>query len=138
MNPYSKQQQAGRKRPALTKRRKPNKYKAVRTTYAGIPFRSKLEADYAKFLDFMKHVTDPGMRVVEWSYEGAECKFDLVVEGTKIAQYTIDFKVLYGDGRIEYIETKGAVTRDFTQKWKLFKALYPDLNARIVKKVPKY
>lgn len=131
---YSKSQQAGTKRQVKkVSKKRAHKYGARRTEYAGIHFRSKLEADYAAYLDILKAAGE----VETWEYESRKCKFKLELDGLYYGSYTIDFFVKYADGSEEYIETKGAVTRDFAKTFKVFRHCYPDIPARIQKYVPK-
>ena len=50
----------------------------------------------------------------------------------KVGTYTIDFKVEYTDGRIEYLEVKGMWTPLAKLKWKIFRANHPELTVRII------
>lgn len=103
-----------------------NKYKAVKQTYNGYSYDSKLEAEHAQNLDFLKKA---GV-VTDWE---RQVKISLDVNNVHIANYFIDFKVYFEDGRIEYHEVKGLETDLFKLKWKLSKALYPDCNFVMLK-----
>ena len=100
---------------------KRNKYNNVRQTYNGFSYDSKLEAEHAQNLDFLKKA---GI-VKDWE---RQVKISLDIGDVHIANYFIDFKVFFEDGRIEYHEVKGAETDVWRMKWKLSKALYPDYN----------
>lgn len=106
---------------------------AKRTTFKGIPFKSKLEADYAHYLEILRL----GKEVKSWEYEGKNCCFRLIVNGFDVGGYTIDFKVVYTNGVIELVEVKGYETPIWRIRWKLLKACYPGENFKLIKKVPK-
>ena len=86
-----------------------------------------LESDYAKYLDLLKKAKE----VRSWEYESGKCKFDLKVRGKRICIYTIDFRVVYTCGRVEYVEVKNdymaRTNYSFKLRWKLVKALRDDL-----------
>lgn len=107
---------------------KRNKFNAVKTTYKGIKYDSKMEAKYAKLLDLL--VKSGEVENVERQH-----KIELIVNGKKICNYIIDFKVYYSDGNVEYHEVKGVETALFKLKWKLSKVLYPDYKFVLIKKV---
>lgn len=107
---------------ALTqKKKKKNKYNAVRQTYNGKSYDSGLEASYARQLDFMKKAGE----VKEWTPQKT---LKLVVNGFLVCRYSLDFHVIYTDGREEYWEVKSRATKTeaWANKWKLAKALFPD------------
>lgn len=110
-------------KPELTK---VSKYGARKKEYNGVVYASTFEARYAAELDWRKRAGD----IKDWQRQIA---FELTVNKILICKYVIDFMILYNDGTKEYIETKGFETRDWKIKRKLFKALYPELNYRVVK-----
>jgi len=71
-------------------------------------------------LDILKKADDPAERVIEWEYEP---HIELTCGGKRVFTYKIDFKVTYGDGRIEYIEVKGFATDKWRLKWKMVEAV---------------
>lgn len=103
-----------------------NKFGAVKQTYRGYSYDSKLEAQYASQLDWMIKAKE----VEKWE---RQVKISLDINGVHIANYFIDFKVYFTDGRIEFHEVKGAETEVWKMKWKISKALYPDYNFVLVK-----
>jgi len=103
-----------------------NKYKAVKQTYNGYSYDSKLEAEHAMNLDFLLKA---GI-VTQWE---RQIKISLDINDIHIANYFCDFKVWFDDGRIEYHEVKGLETDLFKLKWKMSKALYPDYNFIMLK-----
>ena len=107
--------------------RSSNKYGAIKSTYNGIVYHSKREAAYAQELTLRKKAGD----IKDWK---RQIPFVLTVKGKKICTYIIDFAVQKADATWEYIEIKSEATAKepyFRLKWKLFRALYPDLDARI-------
>ena len=97
-----------------------NKYQAKRTAYSGRVYHSKREAQYAQQLDLRKLAGEiksitPQFRV------------PIVIQGTLICTYVVDFKVVTSTGEIELIEVKGYSTYAWQIKWKLLKALLPSL-----------
>lgn len=103
-----------------------SKYKAVRQTYNGYAYDSKLEANYAAQLDLMIKAKE----VDKWE---RQYKISIDIDNVHICNYFIDFKVYFQDGRIEYHEVKGFETEVWKMKWKLSKALYPDNNFVLIK-----
>ena len=106
--------------------KKKNKYNAVRQTYNGYNYDSTLEANHAAKLDWE---IKAGI-VKRWERQH---KIECYVNGVKICNYYIDFKVWLSDGSIEYHEVKGAETQLWRFKWKLSKALNPDWQFKIFK-----
>ena len=106
-----------------------HKYGAKRTHYDGTYYASKLEADKAQELDWLKKAGE----IQEWTNQH---KWELYVNGKKICGYKIDFRAVWSDGTVDYIETKGAKTYDFQLKWNLTQALFDELtegeNARLL------
>lgn len=103
-----------------------NKYRAVKQEYRGVKYDSKREAAHAAKLDLLIKAKE----VKSWE---RQVKIPLKVEGVLIANYFIDFKVYFVDGRIEYHEVKGIETQVYKLKIKLAKALYPDRVFVIIK-----
>ena len=103
-----------------------NKFNAKRTKYNGFYYDSILEANYAEQLDWRIKIGE--IKSVERQY-----KISLDVNNVHIANYYMDFKVELPDGRIEYHEVKGAETALWRMKWRLAKALNPDIVFVLVK-----
>lgn len=107
---------------------KKNKFKVApkeQRTLNGKVYASKKEMTYAIKLNSLKKAKRKEDRVV--SVE-EQVKFSLDVNGCHICNYILDFKVYYGDGRIEHIDvkgyTKGTIYRLFKMKSKLMEAIY--------------
>ena len=95
------------------------------TQYKGLNYQSKKEATYAQQLDIMMQA---GI-ITGWQ---RQVRVPLVIGRKHICWYVVDFVVQNPDGVFEYHEVKGYWTDVAKLKWKLFKALYPDLLTRII------
>ena len=122
------------KRAALLRKRR-NKYgvapKDERTRGLEV-FDSKLEMRYSEQLDLLRHALHPRDRVESVRRQVA---IPLEVNGCLICHYRADFEVMYGDGRIELHEVKGLDTPEWRLKEKLFRALFPALTLKVIRKV---
>ena len=99
---------------------------AQRTEYNGVTYASKSEAAYAAHLDVLKKA---GL-VTRW--EG-QVKWPLVVNGVKVCGFVPDFKVYGKGGAWWLVEVKGMETAVWKLKRKLFAALHPKVDYRVVK-----
>ncbi len=98
---------------------KSNKYNAKSSTYKGITYHSKLEAEYAMILDDMLKKKE----IKGWK---RQIKIPLDVNGFHICNYYIDFVVEENDGTLNYTEVKGYQTEIWRLKWKLTEAILND------------
>ena len=73
-----------------------------RSDLGGQYFRSRYEANYARYLNFIM-LNDKS--IVRWEFEPETFEFKKIKKGTRF--YTPDFKVYFQDGRTEYHEVKG-------------------------------
>ncbi len=64
-------------------------------------FRSRYEANYARYLNFLISNSE----IVKWEYESDTFWFHKIKRGVR--SYTPDFKVYLNDGQVEYHEVKG-------------------------------
>lgn len=82
-------------------------------TYKGFPYDSKLEAQYAAKLD-----RDVKEGLVDlWE---RQVKIELFGEnGSRVANYKIDFVVYHKNGVTEYVEVKGVESAAWRLKWNL-------------------
>lgn len=94
--------------------------KSTRTDYNGMWFQSKLEANYAKQLDFRIKAGE----VKEWKKQH---KIEIKVNGVKICNYYIDFVVTLADDSIQYVECKGMEQETWKLKWRLCMALKDEI-----------
>jgi hypothetical protein len=102
------------------------KYHSIKSEYKGRKYDSRKEANYAFQLDARKQLGE----VKEWE---PQYRFDIIVNGAYICRYTIDFKVTMKDDTVEFHETKGFSTESFKLRWKLVKAMYPELTFVLIK-----
>lgn len=100
-----------------------HKFKNKITEYRGIKYSSKLEADYAKYLDRLQ---EDG--VVLW--KNRQVIFDFP-DGNS---YRVDFVVYYSNGDVDIVDTKGVETPDFKRNIKSMEYYYPYFNVKIVKR----
>lgn len=69
----------------------------------GIYFRSRYEANYARYLNFL--IKNGDSDIEKWEFETDTFEFKKIKRGVRF--YTPDFKVTFQDGHIEYHEVKG-------------------------------
>lgn len=107
----------------MTKRR--HKYNARKVTIDGHTFDSLAEADYYKYLKFLKSTgsirfieLQPILELIpKFSYMGAN---------RQKSTYVLDFRIIWEDGSEEYIDVKGTTTPLGNYKRKHAEYLYPD------------
>lgn len=106
--------------------KKKNKYGAIKQTYRGKSYDSKLEARYAMELDSLKA---DGI-VKHWQPQKTLL---LEVNGKLICRYSLDFFVQFEDGREQLWEIKSSATKGYAWsiKWKLCLALFPEYRFEI-------
>ena len=80
-----------------------NKYKAVKQTFNGRSYHSKKEAAFAQELHLRKLAGEINEIIPQYPLR-------LYVNGKKICNYFIDFKITLADGSVELIEVKGFET----------------------------
>lgn len=96
--------------------------------YNGSIYHSIKEANYARQLDLRVRAKNDSLK--EWR---RQVPVHLYVNGAKICTYTIDFVEIDDLGNEMYTEVKGFETPEWRLKWKLFDALYPDLEKQVIK-----
>lgn len=94
-----------------------NKYGAKSSVYKDYRYDSQMEAKYAEQLDWR-------IQAGEIQEVKRQHKLTLDVNGHHIANYYVDFRVTFPDGREEFHEVKGFPTSEFLIKFKLAKAIY--------------
>lgn len=103
-----------------TRRKKPNKYGARKTTVCGHTFDSKREAEY--YLELLE--AKRRGYVLEITLQPSYILLGGFVDNTghkqRMITYTADFLVRYADGHVEVVEIKGVRTRDYMLRKKLF------------------
>lgn len=108
-----------------------NKYRNKKTIVDGITFDSKMEAQYYSYLNLLK---------VNGIVEDFEMQKEFVLQDSfkkngktiRAIKYKADFVVIYKDGHIEVIDIKGAITKEFAIKRKLFEKRYSDLTLKLL------
>lgn len=105
---------------------KTTKFGAIKTTIGGIEFDSRAEAKRYGELVWLERAKD--IKAL-----ARQPKYPLTVNGVTIGTYTPDFCYFEG-GRKVCEDVKGVVTQVASLRMRLFKALYPDIELRTVKK----
>jgi len=93
-----------------------------------IYFRSKWEANYALYLDWLKK---QGM-IKDWKFEAKTFVFDKVEFGTR--RYIPDFQVFTNKGEIEYHEVKGFMQKKDKTKIRRMEKYYPEVKLLLIDK----
>lgn len=91
-------------------------------------FRSKWEANYALFLDFLIKTGE----IENWEYESDVFMFDKIKLGTR--SYRPDFKVFNKDGTIEYHEVKGYMDSCSKTKLKRMGIYFPEIKLILIER----
>ena len=85
-----------------------------------ITFRSKLEARWSKYLDFLLEHDE----IQAWDYECKVFEFEEIRHGT--TRYLPDFRVTESDGSITWHEVKGVLLQKSITKLRRMHKYYPD------------
>lgn len=93
-----------------------------REDLGGQYFRSRYEANYARYLNF---IIQNDKSIARWEFEPETFEFKNIKRGTRF--YTPDFKVYFSDGHIEYHEVKGWDFPKGRTARKRFAKYYPQL-----------
>lgn len=109
----------------------PRKWGNVKNGYYDINsknifFRSKWEANYALYLDFLIKQK----QIQKWTYEEDVFIFEKIKFGTR--SYRPDFKIYNIDGSIEYHEVKGYMDSKSKTKIKRMAKYYPNIKLIII------
>lgn len=91
-------------------------------------FRSSWEANYARYLNWLKSIGD----IQGWEYESETFEFMGIKRGTRF--YTPDFKVTEKDGTIKRYEIKGYMDDRSQTKLKRMKKYYPEIEIILIDK----
>jgi len=89
-------------------------------------YRSKWEANYARFLESQKNNGD----IKNWSHESHTFWFYNIKRGVR--SYLPDFEVELNDGTNEYREVKGYYTRRTITIFRRMKKYYPNTTVKII------
>lgn len=108
----------------------PNTYsrcrRGKRSDIGDIMFRSRWEANYARFLNFLKLIG----HVKCWEYEVETFRFDGIKRGT--LTYTPDFRVTIASGAVEYHEVKGWMNAKSATRLKRMRKYHPSVKVVLI------
>ena len=110
---------------------RPGKFGNIKKAYyqingKNIFFRSKWEANYALYLDFLVSQS----KIIKWEYEVDVFIFEKIKFGTR--SYRPDFKIFNNDKTVEYHEVKGWMDRKSKTKLNRMRIYYPAIKMRLV------
>ena len=91
-------------------------------------FRSRWEANYARYLNWLR---DHG-KIVEWAYEPETFEFEGIKRGSRF--YTPDFRVRALNGQVEYHEIKGWMDPKSKTKLDRMRRYYPTKLVRVIER----
>lgn len=91
-------------------------------------FRSKMEANYARYLQFLKEKGE----ILDWEHEPKTFWFYEIKRG--IRSYLPDFRILTAQGEHFWVEVKGFMDSRSKTKLKRFKKYYPHESLTVVQK----
>ena len=91
-----------------------------------IYFRSKWEANYGRYLEFLKSCGE----VKEWLHEPKTFWFEKIKRGCR--SYLPDFRVVWADGKEEYHEVKGWMDKRSITKIKRMRIYHPKVVLRVL------
>ena len=102
-----------------------NKYGAKKVEIDGHVFDSRLEGRYYEHLVYLMNDGVVESFEMKKSYTLLD-KFPHPKTGKTVRaiKYTPDFEVIYADGHVEVVDTKGMKTRDFIMRCKMFMFRY--------------
>lgn len=89
-------------------------------------FRSRWEANYARYLAWLK----AHHQIADWAYEAETFEFTAIKRGTRF--YTPDFRVTERDGRVAYHEVKGWMDPKSATQLKRMARYYPEIPIIVV------
>lgn len=92
-------------------------------------FRSKWEANYALYLEYLKNHN----KIIKWEYEKDTFVFDKIKRGTRA--YLPDFKITNNNKTIVYHEIKGYFDKKSKTKIKRMAKYYPEIRLKIIDEV---
>lgn len=114
------------------KQKNPKSYSHIRQGWwtngeRWIYMRSHWEANYARYLDFLKHKLK---EIEDWEYEPQTFWFEGVRRGC--VSYKPDFRVKYNDGHVEYHEVKGHMDNKSKTKLRRMKKHFPNVIVKVI------
>jgi hypothetical protein len=106
-----------------------NKFGAIRTRcMTGHSHPSKGEAKHCDELHMVLRSGKYAWKQIEY-----EKKYNLVVNGVLVGTHRPDWTITHCEDSVSIVEFKGAETRDWLLRKKLFMAIYPDIPYTVVK-----
>lgn len=100
-----------------------------RSDLNGQYFRSRWEANYARYLNFII-AHDKNNDIVRWEFEPDTFEFTKIRRGVRF--FTPDFKIYFSDGHVEYHEVKGYDYPKGKTARKRFARYFPNLKLVLV------
>jgi len=91
-------------------------------------FRSKWEANYARYLSFLKKHQE----IVDWEHEPKTFWYENIRRGVR--SFLPDFKVIHRDNTHHWVEVKGYMDARSHTKLKRFKKYYPEEKIELIEK----
>lgn len=91
-------------------------------------YRSKWEANYARYLEFLKQHKE----IKDWKHESKTFWFENIKRGTR--SYLPDFWIKKNNEEEEYHEVKGYMDAKSLTKIKRMKKYYPEIKLRVIDK----
>jgi hypothetical protein len=89
-------------------------------------YRSRWEANYARYLEFLKEHKE----IKSWTHESKTFWFNKIKRGCR--SYLPDFEVVLNNESIEYHEVKGWLDDKSKTKLKRMKKYYPSINLKLI------
>ncbi|KKM75827.1 hypothetical protein LCGC14_1386370 [marine sediment metagenome] len=89
-------------------------------------FRSKLERNWAAYLQFLKESDE----IYDWRFEQTRFTFPDEIRGVK--EFLVDFDILHNDWTLEYYETKGWLQGRDVTKFKRVVKYRPEIKIVLV------
>ena len=99
-----------------------------REDLGGVYFRSSWEANWARYLDWMKEKK----QIITWYFEPFAFEFEGIKRGSRF--YVPDFRVVNADESIEYHEIKGYMDKRSATKLKRMAKYHPNVKVVLVDK----
>ena len=103
-----------------------SKYGSRKMNFGGRIYDSIKECDYAQELEWRRKAGEISEVIPQY-------KLDLSINGVHIANYYVDFKVVYPDGTVTFDEVKGFETDTWRMKWRIALALYGKEKFKLIK-----
>lgn len=105
---------------------RPNVKVGKRADLGGQFFRSRSEANYARYLNLLQKQG----QILGWEYEPHTFQFESIKRGTR--DYTPDFKVYLPNGKHEWHEVKGWMDQKSRTRLKRMSKFFPDEKVVVI------